>query len=106
MARAAGGSARRRAARAEGGGVLKRPGDRRRERVDMADRRVRSRAWADAARELARDSGARVACPACRVGVVSGEWVPFRAHAGGEWVLQCGTCGAWYSEVRGGDRSG
>jgi hypothetical protein len=77
--------------------MLKRPRDRRRERIDDADRRIRSRAWADATRTLARDPAARVTCPDCAAGRVSAEWVAFKSGAGGEWVAQCDACGAWYA---------
>jgi formate dehydrogenase maturation protein FdhE len=82
--------------------MLKRPGDRRRERVDAADRKVRSRAWSDAVRALEHDPAAKVACPVCHAGNVAGDWVAFKSGAGGEWVLQCDACGAWYTEVRSG----
>jgi len=80
--------------------MLRRGGDRRRERVDAADRKVRSRAWSDVLREMARDPAAQVPCPECHAGLVSGEWIAFKSRAGGEWVLQCDACGAWHSEVR------
>jgi hypothetical protein len=80
--------------------MLKHPGDRRRERLDAADRRVRSRAWSAALRELARDPGARVACPSCADGVLTADWLAFKSRAGGEWVVQCVSCGAWHTEVR------
>lgn len=80
--------------------MLKRPRDRRRERIDEADRRGRSRAWADATRTLARDPAAPVPCPVCHAGNVAGDWVAFKSRAGGEWVLQCDACGAWHTEVR------
>ena len=82
--------------------MLKRPGDRRRERVDAADRKVRSRAWSDAVRALEHDPATQVPCPVCRAGNVAGDWVAFKSRAGGEWVLQCDACGAWHAEVRGG----
>jgi hypothetical protein len=82
--------------------MLKRPGDRRRERVDAADRKVRSRAWSDAVRALERDPAAPVPCPVCQAGNVAGDWVAFKSRAGGEWVLQCDACGAWYTDVRSG----
>jgi hypothetical protein len=82
--------------------MLKRPGDRRRERVDAADRKVRSRAWSDAVRALERDPAAPVPCPVCHAGSVAGERVAFKSRAGGEWVLQCDACGAWHTEVRSG----
>ncbi len=80
---------------------MKRPGDdKRRQRFDAADRRIRSRTWADAVRALARDPGADVDCPSCVVGAVTADWVAFKSRAGGEWVAQCVDCGAWYTEVR------
>ena len=82
--------------------MLKRPGDRRRERVDAADRKVRSRAWSDAVRALERDPAAPVPCPVCHAGNVAGERVAFKSRASGEWVLQCDACGAWHTEVRSG----
>jgi hypothetical protein len=78
----------------------RRTGDRRRQRLDAADGRIRSRAWSDAVRTLARDPGARVPCPACADGVVSADWLAFKTRTGGEWVAQCVSCGAWYTEVR------
>ncbi len=80
--------------------MLKRPGDRRRERVDAADRKVRSRAWSEAVRALEHDPAAKVPCPVCHAGNVAGDRVAFKSGAGGEWVLQCDACGAWHTEVR------
>ncbi|MDP8968682.1 MAG: hypothetical protein M3N04_08780, partial [Actinomycetota bacterium] len=76
---------------------MKRPRDKRRERLDAADGRIRSRAWSDAVRMLARDPGARVTCPSCADGVVTADWLAFKSRAGGEWVAQCVSCGAWYT---------
>jgi hypothetical protein len=81
--------------------MLKPPGDKRRERFDAAERRIRPRAWAEAVRTLSRDPGARVPCPSCAEGVVTGDWLAFKSRAGGEWVVQCVSCGAWYTEARG-----
>ncbi len=80
--------------------MLKRPKDKRRDRLDAADRRIRPRTWSEAVRELARDPGARVPCPSCASGVVTADWLAFKSRAGGEWVAQCVSCGAWYTEVR------
>jgi hypothetical protein len=41
-----------------------------------------------------------VPCPACADGVVSADWLAFKTRSGGEWVAQCVSCGAWYTEVR------
>ena len=80
--------------------MVKEPGDRRRKRLDAADARMRSRAWSAAVRALARDPGAEVSCPSCGEGAVSADWLAFSSRSGGEWVAQCVSCGAWYSEVR------
>ena len=79
---------------------MKRARDKRRERLDAADARIRSRAWSHAVRVLARDPGAQVPCPSCPDGVVTADWLVFKSRTGGEWVAQCVSCGAWYTEVR------
>lgn len=79
---------------------MKRPVDKRRDRFEAADRKIRSRAWTEAVRVLARDPGARVACPNCSAGSVTADWLAFASGRGGEWVAQCVECGAWHSEAR------
>lgn len=77
-----------------------RPVDKRRDRIDAADRRMRSRMWSDAVRVLARDPGADVPCPSCAEGSITADWVAFKSRAGGEWVAQCVSCRAWHTEIR------
>jgi hypothetical protein len=79
---------------------LKRPVDKRRDRFDAADRKLHARVWTDAVRALARDPGATVPCPQCSDGVLTADWLVFKSRAGGEWVVQCVSCGAWHTEVR------